>query len=68
MDNVDFKVSKLNEATKNLANVAKEHRKGIAITAGCVTGLALIGATAYVVTKAIRHKFVPLGEDYDDEF
>ena len=49
--------NKIRLASKNLATATKEHKKCI-ITASCVTGLALIGSTAYVVTKMIKPTFV----------
>lgn len=52
--------NKISSASKNLVVAAKEHKKGIITVAACVTGLALIGSTAYVVTKMVKPTFVPV--------
>lgn len=51
-------VNKIRLASKNLATATKDNKKCIITAASCVTGLALIGSTAYVITKMIKPTFV----------
>lgn len=52
--------NKVSLASKNLVTAAKEHKKGIIVAAACVTGLALVGSTAYVVTKMVKPYYMPV--------
>ena len=52
--------NKVSLASKNLVTAAKDHKKGIIAVAACVTGLALIGTTAYVVTQMTRPYYMPV--------
>ena len=52
--------NKVSSASKNLVTAAKEHKKGIIAATACVTGLALIGTTAYVVSKMYKPYYMPV--------
>lgn len=68
---VQAAADKVQAAAKHVAEAAKENKKTIAIIAGCVTGVALIGATAYIVTKMVKPNFIVMGEedwDYEDDY
>lgn len=49
--------NKIRLASKNLATATKDNKKCIITAASCVTGLALIDSTTYVVTKIVKPTF-----------
>lgn len=52
--------NKVSLASKNLVTAAREHKKGIIVAAACVTALALVGTTAYVVTQMTKPYYTPV--------
>lgn len=53
-------------AAKSIAEAAKDNKKTVGIIAACVGSVALIGATAYVVTKMVKPTFICV-KSKDDE-
>ena len=60
---------RVQSAAKHVAEAAKENKKTITIISLCVTGVALVGATAYVVTKMIKPTMIcmPTREKYAED-